>query len=341
MKKTLLLSAGFLAALALAACGGETASSSETSASSEGNASSEAATSEDVVFLTPTGSPSLAFYDQGDNENWTSTSDATSIPASFAAGTYDAIVFDGANGLNVIKKNGYNYKLARWISGGNFYVVSTKHEAGDAFEGNETIQAFNQTGNASLSFNKLATDYWKWDYEPSQVTYADGVQAVMQTLVSNDQAYDYYVIAEPVLTNAKTQLAAKGIELNTIYNLQTEWKEAGYGESIPAAALFFNVDSYASKKASLDVFLEETVERIDTAINDPAKVVETLEAYGSATEIQARFGYQTAQVTALQSNGENRFGLFGSDADLGGNASFANSFWTALGNEPFADSLFL
>lgn len=329
--KSILFGAALVLGLGLSACGPRylaTSSSSGTEAT--------------VNFLTPTGSPALAFYDQGNNPNWTSTSVATSIPAAFAAGKEDAIVFDGANGLNVIRKNGYDYKLARWISGGNFYLVSTTREAGDPFVGESAkILAFNQTGNASLSFNKLAKDYWGWDYLDSQVTYLDGVQQVMQALVANPGNYDYYVIAEPVLTNAKGQLSANGISLNTVYDLQAEWKAAGYGPSIPAAALFFNTKHYEKKKAAMDSFLEATLERIDTAIADPEEVVEVLGEYGSDDEVQARFGFRPAQVTSLQGNGENRFGLFGSEAELGGNDGFANSFWTALGNEPFEKSLFL
>ena len=324
--------AALLAACFLASCSPET-SSEESSASSE--------ESEGISLLTPSGAPTLAFYDMGSDENWVSTSDATSIPPSLKANEYDAIVFDGLNGLNVLKQGATNYKLAHWITGGNFYVVSTTHAAGDAFEGDETTLSFNQTGTASVAFNKLSREEWDWDYEDSQVTYLDGVQKVMQTLVQNPGSYDYYVIAEPVLTNAKNQLQAKNVTLNTIYNIQTEWKDAGLGETIPAAGLFFNVNSYAEKKDEMDAFLERTIERIDTAIEEPETVVAALNEYGDATAVQARFGYQPNLVTALQGNGQDRFGLISSETDIGTNLEFANAYQTAVGGAAYDASLFL
>ena len=63
----------------------------------------------DVKWVTPVGAPTLAFYDQGENENWLSTdSPADVIPGAFVASNYDAIVFDGLTGLNLIKKNSSN-----------------------------------------------------------------------------------------------------------------------------------------------------------------------------------------------------------------------------------------
>ncbi len=349
MKKTLLLSAGFLAALALASCGGTSSSSQGASLPSESlpsegtseGSSSALEPSSELTLLTPSGAPTLAFYDMGDDPNWTSTSDATSIPPALRGNDYDMVVFDGLNGLNVLSQGSSNYKLAKWITGGNFYVVSTTHEAGEAFEGSERILSFNETGTASVAFRKLSSEEWGWDYEDSQVTYLSGVQQVLQTLVSNPGAYDYYVMAEPVLTNAKSQLAAKGVELEVVYDIQEEWKGAGLGETLPAAALFYNVNSYAEEKEAMDLFLEKTGERIDTAVNNPAEVVSALEAYGEPSEVQARFGYQPSLVTSLQGGGKNRFGLISSEAEIGTNREFANSYQEAVGASPYDTSLFL
>lgn len=147
MKKTILILP--FAFLALVSCGSSVGSSSDDYA---------------VKFVTPIGAPTLAFYDQGNNANWVSSSDPSNVvlPA-FGTDNYDAIVFDGTTGLNVIKKNSFNYKLAQWVSGGNFYVVSTKHKASDAFEAGSFIDGFVKTGNASQSFLKLASEKWLWN----------------------------------------------------------------------------------------------------------------------------------------------------------------------------------
>ena len=86
--------------------------------------SSTSAETYQMKWITPTGTPTIAFYDQGANTNWETTSTpGKQIPAAFGAGAMDAIVFDGVNGLSAIKANSFNYKLAKWISEGNFYVV--------------------------------------------------------------------------------------------------------------------------------------------------------------------------------------------------------------------------
>ena len=91
----------------------------------------------------------------------------------------------------------------------------------------------------------------------------------------------------------------------------------------------------------MNLFLEKTRERIDTAVNNPAEVVSALEAYGEPSEVQARFGYQPTLVTALQGGGKNRFGLISSDAAIGTNREFANAFQEAVGAPSYEASLFL
>src|SRR5574344_1002734 len=141
-----------LAACALASCSisysadsssSPKASSSPASSSSaavSSSSSSSSVSSSDVKWVSPVGAPALAFYDQGSNANWVSSANPTTdvVPA-FATNNVDAIVFDGVSGLNIIAHSSYNYQLASWISGGNFYLVSTKHAALTEFAEGQTI----------------------------------------------------------------------------------------------------------------------------------------------------------------------------------------------------------
>lgn len=321
-----------LAFLALAGCAGSNSTSSAA-------LSSEAA--HDIHWLTPTGTPTLAFYDQGKNTNWVSSSNPqTVVVPAFATSDYDAIVFDGTSGLNILSKNSaYPYRLASWISRGNFYVVSTKHTASDAFSATSTIEGFVKTGNASQAFMALAKNAWGWAYQEANLTFETGVAQVKANLENNDTAYDYYIVAEPVLTASKATLKAKGITLNLIYDLQSEWKNK-YGGEIPAAGLFVNTASYASYPNAIKTFLADTQKRQDSAVKDPASVKSELDAYGDDTAVSARFGYASKLVSALQGNNANRFGIFqtGEATDIKG---IANAFQSALGNSAFSDSLFL
>ena len=80
-----------------------------------------------------------------------------------------------------------------------------EHNKDETFNSESTINGFVKTGIASLSFMKLAKDNWNWgDYSSSnKITFSDAVSDVKNNLVSNPDSYDYYVVAEPVLTAAR------------------------------------------------------------------------------------------------------------------------------------------
>jgi hypothetical protein len=322
-----------LAATALVACGNPAASSALSS--------SAPASSKDVHFVSPVGSPALAFYDQGANANWVSTgSPETVVVPAFATDDYDAIVFDGVSGLNVIKAKSYNYQLASWISGGTFYLVSAKHASLSEYQPGQTIDSFVKNGNASKAFMKLAKDKWNWSYADSDLTFETGVSLVGSNLTANPASYDYFVIAEPVLTAARAALAKQTpvVTLSVVADLQSEWKAAYNQSSIPAAALFVNKTSYAAKKGAIDAFIQETQSRQDDAVTNVSKVTAALDAYGAEADQKSRFGFTSTLVTALQK--ANKFDLF-KTGDITDKKAFANDFNVTLGGAAFADSLFL
>jgi len=317
-----------LSALLLVGCATSTTSSS--SFSTQG-----------IQWITPTGAPTLAFFDQGANANWVSSSSpATAVVPALKTDTYDAVVFDGVSGLNVLMAaENPQYKLAQWISGGNFYLVSTKHASGDTFVTGETIQGFVKTGNAAQSFLKLSKDSWKWSYDvDTDVVWAAGVADIKTTLLANDTAYDYYLLAEPVLTATSKALKDKNVTLNVIYDLQAEWKKAYQQATIPAAALFVNTNHYATNKGAIDLFLKETQARQDKAATNDASVKTALDAYGDDTATNTRFGFTSALANSLQET--NRFSILASGV-ITDKKAFANDFATTLGGSAYPDNLFL
>ena len=150
MNKTIFLMPLLL--LSLAGCSNETSSSSEAEPSYE------------VKWATPTGAPTLAFYNQASNENWLSSSNpAKDVLPHFADNAYDALVFDGSQALTNIATNNRNYVLAEWISGGTFYVVSTQHDASKTWDSKPRVDAFMNMGNVSKAFRDLAKNAWSWN----------------------------------------------------------------------------------------------------------------------------------------------------------------------------------
>lgn len=299
----------------------------------------------DVTWVTPTGIPTLAFYDQGENANWQSFAKAEEVAKGFATDNVDALVFDGYAGLNNIKNNNRNYVLARWISGGTFYLVSTQHASLDEYETTQTVEAFVKTGNAAQAFLNLAKNHWDWgdlSGADALVNWESGVATVKDTLLSNDKAYDWYLVAQPVLFAVKNALAQKGTTLNVVANLQTEWADAHDGAKIPAAALFVNKTRYGQHKGAIDKFMEQMDERVGNAIDNPSLAVTALTEYAQKhDDIAARFGYQPQIVNALQKDGANAFGLI-KKSEVGDLSQIANAFARDLGQAvTFDDSLFL
>ena len=306
-----------------------------------------------VKWVTPVGAPTLAFYDQGENENWLSTdSPADVIPGSFVANNYDAIVFDGLTGLNLINKNSNksHYALARWINQLSFYLVSTTHTAEEAIAADAKIDAFVQTGAASQALRRLASDSVKgWAIgELTNVTYEDGVNIVQANLNRSDIAFDYYLLAEPVYTLAKAALAKKGVTLNTIKDLQNEWYTA-YGAYIPSAGLFINTDSLNAHPDEMRAFVNALDSRVDDLVDNPGKVKDALLAFESKKEgnVQKQFGIALPVVNQLDTlQATNKLGFMKDPQTTTTNMKYANGFAGALQDgencEPvYLDNLFV
>ena len=331
MKKQLLTI--IIAAGLLASCGtNPVESSKEVSAP---------VTSESVTWVSPTGSPTLAFYDQGENDKWLSTATPESvIPSAFASASYDAIVFDGVSGLTMIKNMNRAYKLAKWINEGSFYVVSTKHTAQEAVTAGSkpSVNAFVSTGNASKAFRDLAKNKWNWgEYgdgtDPdAAITYEKGVADVRTHLLGSDpDAFDYYVVAEPVLTAVQAQYKQQNKTLNVIYNIQTEFAAAHDGAKVPAAAIFVSNAAYETKKAEIDTWLSETQTRIDNVKSNASVAVDAVKAYeDKGGDSQARFGVPSTMINLQQVVGQNKLAYLAA-SDVTDKAAVANGFNAALG----------
>lgn len=342
MKKSLLLPLAF--AMLAASCG-----------TSEVKTSSSVAVDDyDVTWVTPTGAPTLAFYDQGKNEKWLSTATPASvIPAAFAANSYDAIVFDGVSGLNLVKKNADKTKMrfSRWINELGFYVVSRTHTKEETATWNNawTIDAFVETGNSSKAFMSLAENVWNWkglsstkaETGSKTVTFEAGVSDVAANISTN--GFDFYVVADPVYTTLKGKM---GDNLHLIYDLQEEWGKAHDGAKIPSAALFVNSATLSAHPTAMNSFLDATEARIANLVDHPEVAKEALTAYENETadaenNVEQRFGIAAGIVNSLPTlQATNKLG-FKKKADIADARAYANKFQTALGAAEFDASLFL
>lgn len=334
--KTTLILVPF-AALALAGCAQTGTSSSEQSS----------APADDYVYKTisPAGAPTLAYYDQGSNQSFVTDSVPTNVVGQFRTSTYDAIVFDSLNGLKQIKSFNYGFKLARFLTGGNFYVVSYGKSATDVPTATSTFASFSENGLPDLVFKKLLASYsgysaWQM---PSSVTYLAGVSDVMSALVAH--TYDFYFIAQPALFAAKAKLGADASKVNVIANVRSDWKSYSGQTSIPQAALFVRNSSSTDHPSVLTSYLSALDQRLADAVDHPEKAKAAIEAYSADATVQsAKFGYSAAVAYNVQKDGANGFGIVKPDSLGVSNLSFVNSFVEKLGNSAYSafdGSLFL
>lgn len=325
----------------LSSCAGTIEGSSLSSSSSENEEAP-------LSILSPAGAPTLALYNHFDDENFLTTKDASQVALAMKTSTNkDALIFDGVNGLKFLKgkQTTASWKLARWLTGGNFYVVSTKHEKSEEFNPDSKILSF---GNGLLPdkvFKKLAKEEWGWSLDEENIKYEAGTSQVSAILGSeNFASYDYYFIAEPSLQAAKANLTNlnQAASVHEIFNLREEWRSYSGMEYIPQAALFVNEESYQEKKNSFKRLLDEVDTNLADAVHTPSKIVSYLNEREPDLDKQAaKLGYKAPLINALQKNGNNRFGII-EPGKVSDNRSFVNDFMEKIGESvSFEETFFV
>lgn len=328
-RATILLLAG---GILLSSCGG-----GENPTISKSDPQSSNKEEDAISVISPAGAPAIALYSRINDENLKTTKDASQVALAAKTNTNaDAVVFDGVNALKFVKTNqtATKWKLARWLTGGNFYLVSTKHESIDSFNADSKILSF---GNGLLPdkvFRMLASERWNITITEENTKYESGTAAVSAILGSDNFAsYDYYFIAEPTLQAAKVALASAhpDVSVHEIYNVREEWKAFSGMDYIPQAGLFVNPASMEGKAEAMNAFLEEVDANLTDAVDDPTKVVSSLNKLESDTDAQAdRLGFKAPLVSVLQKNGNNRFGMV-KPGTIGDNRDFVNAFMEKIG----------
>lgn len=297
----------------------------------------------EIKFISPTGAPALAFYDQGANENYSTFSTPSLVAAELQKSDYDCIIFDSVTGLASIKKNNADYKLLKIITAGNFYLVSIDKDA-DA-NGNyelpdedDVVVSFGQGNIPDLVYNRLCDDYWKIKTNVEYV--GDGgvkdAGAVLSTGKFNNKEVDYVFIAEPVLTSVMNNKEADTYgKVHIVKDIRAEWKNYSGQDGLAQAGLFVSKNALEHKKSKLTDFVVHMNSSIQIAIDDPNSAADTMNAYGSLTEQASRFGFNANTVKAVQGNNKNGFGLLSPSKQVD-----VNAFLEKLGQPTYSDDYF-
>lgn len=314
MKKTFLLLP--LAAIALASCG--TTTSTDTY---------------EIKTISPAGAPTLAFYDQGANSNFQTDSTPANVAKQLLGTEYDAVVFDSINGLNSIKNKGAEFKLARFITGGNFFVVS--YDEGDAVpSSSEPFTSFGEGLLPDAVMKKLFASYWTTWALPETPTYLSGVSDVQKSLLTKTKGF--YFIAQPALAAAKANLGDDASKLKVLSNVRTDWKAYSGQSFIPQAALFIRNSTYSNHSTIVSNYLSYLDNRLTITVDNPEVARNAIVAWSDVTTSQvAKFGFPAAIAYNVQKDGANGLGMI-KPGIIGNNLTFVNTFIEKLGSSTYS-----
>jgi len=330
-----------LVATLLASCESVSSSSSLVS-SPEGSSTGE--DDYEVQTISPAGAPTLAFYDQGSNVSFQTDSTPSNVGKHFLTSTYDAIVFDSVNALKTISTKAAPFKLARFITGGNFYVVSYGKDPTDVPTKDSTFVSFGEGLLPDTVMNKLVASYDGWErWDMPSITYLAGVSDVMSALLAH--SYDYYFIAQPALFGAKSQLGSDASKVNVVANVRAAWADFSGQPSIPQAGLFIRNATYSDHQAYVDKYLSDLDSRLTVAVDDPASAKAAMDAWnGDTAAQQAKFGFSSSVAYNVQKDDANGFGIVKPGSLGSTNLTFLNSFVDLLDSSSYShfdSSLFL
>ena len=310
-------------------------SSSFDDTTSSSNTSSQPQVIENYMkAISPSGAPAIAFYDQGNSGTFETNQTPSNVLAQLSQDNYGMVVFDFYNGLKNLKANQGHYKLAKIITAGNLYLVGIDKTNQPTAE--DKIVSFGQGLIPDLAFNYLYKDNQEILNNVSYVASTSEAGAILTAGMYEGEAVDYVVVAQPVLSTvlANTNANTYG-RLNVIASFKDMWKEKTGQDGIPQAGLFINMNYYEEHQNYFDEQLELISTRLDTCINDPLSMKQTMDEQLSLQEQAALFGFNSQIAYNVQSSQEtpNGFALLGSQDNID-----INDFFLTLGiDEDYLD----
>lgn len=248
-----------------------------------------------LTIITPTGAPSLAFYNYVKDTNFETNNDASNIVPMMVKGQKDIVVLPTNVGVNAIVNKKVDYKIAATITFGNLFVASTGNDDNDQLDKDDYIVLFQQGSVPDLVFHGI----FGKEYDDS-IHYVSNAKAASQCLMtgknieSENEPVDYVLIAEPAFTTVK----GKNEKVKEYANIQTLYKEK-FDSEIFQASVFVKSGIDASS------FLSSLEGDIKAALNNGDVLAEKL---AQADNAEAVFGVNPQVAANVTKNG-NGMGL--------------------------------
>ena len=247
----------------------------------------------ELSVVCPSGAPSIAFYNEIDNESFHTADAASILPELKGDNGSDIIVIDTVNGIKALNA-GANYSLAATITFGNFYIASTGNDENGIMDNGDYIVVFSQGATPDLIFHYIYGNVYD-----SNLHYVQAVSDAATCLIKginiadeangiDNQYVDYVMIAEPALTAALSQNNKASIYTN----IQDEYKKKSNDLQMIQASVF------VSKKLSLSnakEYLNNLQETINSILDNPDLFVEGTSNL-SDTEFKDIFGIPNNKI---------------------------------------------
>ncbi len=260
--------------------------------------------SNDLTILTPTGAPSVAFYNYATNKNFTTNATPTNIVNSMTSSGSDIVVIDTLSGIKAIKNAKAPYKLLATITFGNFYLVSTGHDENNTLDADDKVVLFGQGQTPDKLFNYLYPNF-------TNISFVSNVQEAGQCLCKGKVTVnegnvdaDYVFVAEPVLTNISNNNQCATYNQTNLIDIQEIYKEKTDNKLLTQASIFVK---NGTKKEQIKKFAESIQKDIEKAIETPQVIEDGMNRL-DAQSVTTKYGIGAAIAKAVMEKG-NRLGL--------------------------------
>lgn len=252
-----------------------------------------------LTIISPTGAPSIAFYNYAQDANFETNTNAQIIAQMMARGQKDVVVLPTNAGVKTINNpQATKYKIAATITFGNLFVASTGNDDNGVMDDGDYIILFQQNNVPDLVFHSVygtSVD--------SNVHYVDNAEYAKNCLISgkdetrHNEVVDYVLMAEPALSQVKAQYPNVGVYAN----LQVLYKTK-YSTEIFQASIFVKADA---DRSVVNSFLSSLEDDIEKGLENPDLIKEGM---SKANDPQSKYGIAPQGAANAAKNG-NKFGL--------------------------------
>lgn len=233
----------------------------------------------ELSIVSPTGAPSVAFYNWANNKNFQTNSDPANIIPLMVKETVDVAVLPTNAGIQAIQNKHLNYKIAAAITFGNIFIASTGNDIDGVMGSDDYIVSFQQGAVPDKIFHYVYGNELDGAlHYVSNVEAAAGCLKTGKNSADENAIVDYVVLAEPAVTKV-----VSSTEGRTVYaNLQELYKVKSGGLPIFQASIFVN-DSL--DKQTVNDFLENLENDINAALKTPMLLSQALNSNPSSEAI--------------------------------------------------------